>query len=268
MKPGNTKGFGFLLVLVLAAAGIFAFRWQAGQASRTELEQLRLRNKLLSLEASENHHPLGAPLASTDIAKLKSDQQAATLLRREIDDLREKQKAVAVAPTKSPAKVAPSAPEFVRTITNSLLPPSEWKLAGAATPAATLETSLWAAANGEIETLAGLLILEGDARVRADALLSKVSPQIRAQYSSPERIVALFTAKDVPLGGAQISDPENVPGGERKVLGARLKNVDGTSRVATFSLRQEGAEWKLVVPPKAVEKYEAMLSGAGGGGSN
>ncbi|MEO7798281.1 MAG: hypothetical protein ABIY47_11200, partial [Opitutaceae bacterium] len=256
--------------LSLLAVGVFGFRWQTAQKLRTELEQQRLRSKTLSLELSGNQRSLEPTLHPADVARLEEEKRAADLLRREIDDLREKQKAVAIVSTKSSAKVVPSAPpapEFVRTITNASLPPTDWKPAGAATPAAALETVLWAGANGDIETLAGLLILEGEVRTRADALLSKVSPQIRAQYPSPERLIALFTAKDVPLGGAQMSDPETVPGGERKVIGARLVNVDGSSRTATFFLRQQGAEWKLVVPPKAVEKYEAMLTGPGDVGS-
>ena len=268
MKPGNKKGAVVLAGLLLVGAVVFGFRWQAGHALRSELERARLRNKTLSLELSANQPASEATLSSADLAKLESERQAAILLRREIDELREKQQAVARTAPPEESKGLPTDPELVRGITNSVLAPSEWKRAGAATPAATFETSLWAAANGEIETLAGLLLLEGDARAKAEAMLSKVSPEIHAQYASPERLIALFTAKDVPPGGAQIIESKSPPGTERRTLGVRLVSADGGSRITGFSLRLQGAEWKLVVPPKAVEKYEAMWSGPSGAGGN
>jgi len=74
---------------------------------------------------------------------------------------------------------------------------------------------------------------------------------------SPERLIALLVADDVPLGSAMIV--AQVPTLPDPTVVALVLDPDGTQRMSKFSLRTEGNSWRLVVPAKVVERYAASL---------
>lgn len=81
---------------------------------------------------------------------------------------------------------------------------SEWKNRGHATPHATVETALWAAAGGDVSTLKSLLILAEPTREQAAALLARIPDGSRSLYTTPEDLIASFTVKNIPVGEAQL----------------------------------------------------------------
>ena len=265
MKPLEKIKYATLALLLGGAVAGVGFQSAKERRLREELGRLRVQSKILSLDLSGSSNPREPSLAPAEGAKLRADRDAAASLRREIASLQERREAlVARQPVVSLTKDAPPPAEPPRSITNSVLAPSEWKQRGAATPTDALETALWAGANGEIEALMPLLGLDGEARSKAEALLGKMASQIRAQYASPERLVALLSAKEVPLGGAQIMHVFSPASDGRKVLAVKLVSPDGSSRITTFNARPDGTQWKLTVPVKAVEAFEAMLTTGSG----
>jgi hypothetical protein len=145
--------------------------------------------------------------------------------------------------------------------TGSKVPCGEWRNAGTATSNATLETVLWAAAGGDVDRFAQCLsVPEGRVRERALALLESLPADVRGQYGTPERLVAFFAIKDVPLGTAQVAWWEKPPATPASAqVQVQLSIPDGPTKNLNLRFSQQGEEWKLVVPEAALTKYVSLL---------
>jgi hypothetical protein len=145
---------------------------------------------------------------------------------------------------------------------------SDWRNVGRHTPLANLETALWAAGGGDVDTLAGLVTFHDNARAKAAAVLAQLPPEIRAKYDSPEKMVAFFTVQDIPAtGSVRVLAEGRANEGERRLSvlffndhapPEEQKRYDGVRELA---FRPDEGGWKLVVPASAVEQYAAMLKG-------
>jgi hypothetical protein len=216
------------------------------RSARLETENDRLRKDRVS---------------AAELESLRGDREALARLRSEIEALRRR----AEDPARLKAIQAEVPVAQGESIMETQVRASAWRNAGTATPTATVETVLWAAAGGDVEKLASLLVFDPGVRAKAEALLASLPEAMRAEYDTPERLIAVLTAKDVPLGTARIFDPkfEDVSG--RRILMNLTPVVGPGSKPVAVSLRQEGGIWKLGVPASAVEKYAAMLKGAAAG---
>jgi hypothetical protein len=192
-------------------------------------------------------------------AALEADQTAIARLRAEIQQMKMR----ALARTRQPRPASNESITLPKTILNEMVPADGWRNAGQATPAATLETALWAAAAGDVESLAGLLAIDPVARVHLNGLLMRLPESLRHEYDTPERLMALLTARDVPSdGAAQIRDAHLSATGGTEVV-AVLRDASQKQRLATLTLRQEGPDWKLIVPAAVVDRYAGMLEKPG-----
>lgn len=238
---------GLAVVLTL----VVVLRAQRTDQLRVELESVRSRHQELIRLRTENHRLVTAQPSTSELESLRADHAALERLRAEIAPLRARA-------TSIDAK-AKSAGATISAVVSA----AQWGNAGWATPSAAFETALWAASGGDIDTLAKSMVLDAEARAKATALLDGLPATSRAEYRSPERLVALLTAKDVPMGSMQVigqaqQGPENV-----KIV-VRLQQTDGSVKTANLILRQDAGEWRLVVPPSVVDKYAALLKGTSG----
>lgn len=71
------------------------------------------------------------------------------------------------------------------------------KDAGRATPAATVQTLVWAVTHGEDAALAACIALDPAAREKAAAFITRLPPNARNAYRTPEQIAGLLVARDV-----------------------------------------------------------------------
>ena len=241
-------------VVVVVACGL-GWQRRAAEVMRAEVERLRGEREAWTHVQAENRRLAEVQVSETELKALRGDHAAVERLRGEIEGLRKRAEESARA-------VAKSAAPRERVITEVPLAAGAWKNSGNATPVAAFETVLWAAAGGDVDKLASLLRFDEGVRSQAEALFSGLSAATRAEYGTAERLIAALTARDVPLGTAKLFDTKADYGGDRR-MAAQLKDPEGKSRVALFSLRPEGGTWGLVVPASAVEKYTAMLKGAG-----
>ena len=241
----------------MVVAGGLGWQWRAGAALRAEVERLRGEREAWGHVRAENRRLAGAQASAKELEALRGDHAAVGRLRGEIEGLRKRAE-------ESARVAAERAAPRERVITEVPLAASAWKNSGNATPAATFETVLWAAAGGDVDKLASLLRFDPEVRAEAEALFASLSTAKRAEYGTAERLIAAFTARDVPLGTAKLFDSRMEYHGDRQ-MAAQLKDPEGKSRVAMFGLRPEGGTWGLVVPASAVEKYAAMLKGAAAG---
>jgi hypothetical protein len=137
------------------------------------------------------------------------------------------------------------------------VPAHLWKNTGQATPAAAFETALWAAAGGDVDALSGLLWFDARAQASAEKIFATLPAGLQQELRTPDRLIALLTAKDVPLGSAQIL--VQYPTAEGTKIVAQLIDSAGKAKESLFALRNEGTTWRLVVPADAVERYAVWL---------
>jgi hypothetical protein len=130
---------------------------------------------------------------------------------------------------------------------------STWRNQGRATPEAAVETMLWAAAGGDVTSMKDTLVLDRDARLKANEILADLASTPR-QFASVEDLAALVVAGKVPLDSAQIvARQQNQDDQVTEYL--RLKNAKGQTRQVFLSLVRAPGGWQLVVPGSALEEF-------------
>lgn len=158
-----------------------------------------------------------------------------------------------------------------------------WGFRGQATPQASIESVLWAAAGGDVATFKQLLLFSEETRTAAAKLLAAMPASARLAYPGPEDFISALTIKRIPLGEAQLvwlnqigsdnatacvflKDPLNpigsnesepVPQGAVKV--PPQLPADPKTGLTYLSLQREGNRWRVVVPPIAIEMMAKEL---------
>ena len=239
-------------LFAVALGACWIVRGSRTKRLRDAVELERTQQGELNRLKKENKRLAAAQPATDELQALRGDHEAVERLRGELTELRTR----TLTPPRSADRAAMALPAPITT-------PGEWKNAGCATPAAALETALWAASGGDIDTVALLIVLEPAVRAKTVALLEGLPAASRAEYRSPERLVALLATKDVPMGGIQVIAQAR-QGAEQTMIRVRLYQPDGSAKSTSLLLRQNAGEWRLVVPESAVDRYAAMLKGPAG----
>ncbi len=246
----------FVVILGVLIAGILALLgWHRRTTDALRAELDRQRASVARLQAAraaeQQEQQLAAVRARTEeLDRLLAERTAVARLREELTALRQR----ANETTSPPAdRARTERPSIVRNVLAFPL----WQNAGRATPEAAFETGLWASVNGDIDTLTSLLVLDSEARNEAAALYARLPESLRQEFVSPERLIAVLAAKDVPLGSATILDL--YPATNETKVSAQIFDAEGKHKLALLSLRPDDAGWKFVVPTNAVKRYAAWL---------
>ena len=248
----KTKATWFALGCLAVTLGL-VLAWQrlSMRPLQAELEVLRDQQQEIGRLRAQHERLAAMQIPETELQRLRSDRAAISRMRGEVDALRQR--------TEERARPAPAkAPE--RFTVGTEMPATDWRNAGAATPAAALETVLWAAAGGEMEAFAQRIKFDPAARKAALELLQSLPPGLRARHSSPEQLMAFLSIKDIPIGTATVtmwnqnSDPY-------QVVSFTLSAVEGKPRRVQLMFVREGEDWKLRATEAAVAKYVAALRG-------
>ncbi|MEO6003240.1 MAG: hypothetical protein ABIZ04_10215 [Opitutus sp.] len=231
-----TAGIVTTLVLQRQTEGALRNQLVLEREQNLEVNRLReLNRRLLEAQASEEQ-----------VSALRGDRVALERLRGDIDALTNR--ATESARSAAPKKSAPSA----------FIPVSAWKNAGRATPAAVLQTVLWAAAGGDLDALTQTLFLDAKVKAQADRIFAGLPDGIRQQYGSAERLIALLTAKDVPLGAMQPLE-EKAFGPNDVAIAVRLQSPEGKTTAVVLTAHRVDDGWRLKVPASALQKYVNAL---------
>ncbi|MDO8543570.1 MAG: hypothetical protein Q7S40_24275 [Opitutaceae bacterium] len=241
-----------LLVLQRNETAILRLEVRAAGQELIELRQLKEQRERL----------LRDQVSGSELEQLRAESTELERLRADIVASRQSA-ATAAKPNRILAPRAADAASTTATldVMNEIVPVGTLINAGRDTAAAAVQTALWAAAGGDVEQLAETLFLDPRARSKAQDLLASLSEEARAEYGTPERLVALFTAKDVPMGGARIIDFKRSDASGARLV-AQVMDASGKTRAVGLSVRQIGDIWKIAVPVAAVEKYAQLLKGA------
>ncbi len=250
---------GWLLPVGLVAIMVLLLAWQHLQLGplAAELEVLRDQEREFGRLRAERGRLAAEQIQADELQRLRSDRAAIGRMRGEVESLRQGTADREHRTTaKPPGRFGVGVP----------MPASEWRNEGAATPAAALETVLWAAAGGEVDVLAQRIRFDPAARTAALELLQSLSPESRARHGSPEQLLAFLSIKDIPIGAATVTGWRQTSATQHPVSLSLASGPDRIKPVALVFVR-DGEEWKLRATEGAVAKYAAALRGppAGGG---
>lgn len=140
----------------------------------------------------------------------------------------------------------------------NLMPAGAWKNAGKGTPEAAVESLMWASDSGDLEVLANSILLDAAARESAAAILARLPDATRRTYDTPEKLVALFLARDTDARAMQVLGANLA--GDDALVSLRLQKADGKTKEEGYQFRRTSDGWRLVVPGKSVEKMGKKLT--------
>lgn len=241
-----------------------AVAWWCQRQTVVKLMQEVTQARELSREAGRlrvaNERLIRGQISLAEIEGRRVDRAAMARLREEIERLKNSRRnrsqdaGVAVIVPTGAEETKEKDPVIAATMAENEFSETGWRNRGREAPGAALETLLWAARNGDTDTMAAMIALEGPALEKAEAMLSGLSGPLRAQYDTPERLVALLTARDVPVGIRLMG----FNGGATNTrLLVRLQNAGGGIKETEIALRRDPDGWRLVAPLSAVEGYAA-----------
>ncbi|HVT72813.1 MAG TPA: hypothetical protein VHD61_06730 [Lacunisphaera sp.] len=259
----------FVLTLVLVAAGaVVAAGWLAGRATAARLQA--------ESDALRQRHG--------ELVRLQGERRR---LQDAMNDAlhRAAPRAAEAANAEVPPPVEePPVAAVPRLFPGEWMASGTWSNRGSATPPEALETVLWAAARGEIPTLAALLELDEVTRAKAADLLGRLPAKERNILGSPENLIAIATMNNIPRTEAQVAwfsetDADSATIGlllgttetdtAAQVVGDPAAEVlapppmladQRNSKLAFLTLHRSAAGWRLLVPATAVDRMAAELS--------
>ncbi|MEO7412641.1 MAG: hypothetical protein ABIZ81_04730 [Opitutaceae bacterium] len=238
-----------LTIGTLAMFGVALQQRATNGALRTEASRLQALNREADALRAKNLLLTGHQVSAEELARLREAALEESRLRVEANELRRKaQEAATSEGGASPADAPQPAPEF-------------WTNAGRTTPLAALQSTVWAARQGDTNTLAGLIAFDAAGRALVDALFARLPDESRVLTGSAEKAFATLLAVRLPqdLGSAEVTTGP-VTMGDELTLGMRLKRTDGESKEAKLRFAHDAEGWRMVVPAKVVENYIATLS--------
>jgi hypothetical protein len=177
-------------ILLLATCVVIGVIWgrdrMAAARLRAEVDALRQENSAL-------------PTARNERERLRA-LQVETAQRVQ----RERETAERMAREAAAAAVTGHTRQSAALTVGEWRAPTSWQNRGQATPAATIETALWAAGGGDLAALQKLLQIDDAVRAKADAIRARLPDAARAAYPTAEHLIAAFATKSLPLGEAQL----------------------------------------------------------------
>ena len=250
--------WGFALILMLVAIALVILDWQRRTAIklREEIGHRRAAAADQSRLDAEAQQLAAKQLSPDELERLHAERSAVTSLRAEIETMRRRlQASTRVAVDRDAVAMELTAKE--PSMESDLVAANFWKNAGEATPVSAFQTALWAGAGGDVEKLASLLAFDDEARIKAEAIFANLPPNLQQELATPQQLIALLVAKDIPLGSARILTRSGTP--TEAKISAKLLDAEGKSKTVNLSLRTDANKWRFVVSGKTIERYAARL---------
>jgi hypothetical protein len=193
-----------------------------------------------------------AMIGASDFAKLR--EEIAGLKKNTQQVVEFVQMAQAASAMKDMSNAAASTPE-------KIIPANELKNLGKATPEAAVQTTIWAATGGDVDTLANGMTFTPAGRVKADAWFATLSDSTRQQYGSPEKVIALLVSKDAAgLAGMQVLGQKEISANDVG-LRVRFATNDGQTKDDNMVMHRVNDGWRLLLNDTVVQKFANKLGG-------
>jgi len=233
-----------LLALALAAGAAQLLQRQATAQLRGEIALLREEQRELARLRAEHARLMAMQPAPAELEQLRGDRAALERLRGELDQLR--------ARTDEMARAAERA-------ALPLTPVANLRNAGRATPAATVETLFWAAANHDSETVASMLSFEPKLRQAVDLFFGALPEAVRTKYGTVERLLGQFLADEMSVAAMRVVQ-EKPAGADRAELIVRVQSQEGFAREKPLVLNRGDDGWRLAVSPRTVQNIANQIA--------
>jgi hypothetical protein len=105
-----------------------------------------------------------------------------------------------------------------------------------------------------------LIGFDPNARQKADALFASLPEQARAQYGSPEKVIATLVAAQMPTNYSAVAAvKQSEPNPDVSLMTLRVEEGTGSQRDIDFKFQRDQNSWRLSVPQSAVNRYAALL---------
>jgi hypothetical protein len=248
------------LAIALATGAAWWLQRQAAAELRTEIALAREDGRELVRLQAENGRIAASLPSDAELARMRADHAAIAELRSQLEQskqsLQARERALAapvpVAGTNRAAALGGGADQTTR------LPPLT--NAGRATPAAAAETAFWAAGKRDVDSLASLLTFAPAVRQDVEQLLASLPPGKRAEFGTPERLVAQ-SMLNIPLPvGLRVIDEKQIDP-DHANLGVEMQSESGASgRTVPLSLERSPDGWRLLVPAGAIRDLARTLA--------
>jgi hypothetical protein len=225
-----------MFALAVVAGAALLLQRQAAAQLRDEIALLRDENRELGRLRAEHQRLVAAQPTAAQLDAIRADHAAVVRLRSEIEALK--------ARTDETARA-------VEQATLPLIAASQWKNAGRATPAAAVETMLWAASRRDLDTMASMIGFDAQLRPSVDQFFAAIPESVRAQHGTVERLVAQSLMKNLPLVAMRITAEGQ--SGAAASLTVRLQSQDGSTKDLWVSMQRGDAGWWLAVPARTVQ---------------
>lgn len=244
---------GIASVLVLAGATGLILQQKTSTQLRGEIEELRRQGGENTRLRAENRR---LTQAVAEGAVLRDEHAELVRLRAEIAALKNQ------PPTPAPAPVRRSggaAAGQAVPAASGMVPVEAMGNVGRATPRAAGQTEAWAIQRGDVDTAASLLTFAPEERAKMEALVAALPDNLREQYGTPERLMAMVMAGlPRPIAAVQVLD-EMEQGPDDYVQHIQLKYSDGRVRTDELLFHRDADGWRRVVSPATVDRVITAL---------
>lgn len=143
----------------------------------------------------------------------------------------------------------------------NITPVGALKNAGKGTPAQAVESILWAATGGDVELLSDGLLIEPKAKPKAAEWFATLPEATRAQYGSPEKVLALMIARDAAaLSGMQVLAQQEIKP-DLTAVRVRMQVDTGKTKDETLAFYRAPDGWRMILPQDFLEKQMKALGG-------
>lgn len=139
--------------------------------------------------------------------------------------------------------------------------PKRWPIrrytnAGQSTPTAALQTMAWACDQGDVETMAGLFLIDEDVRPQANAIYEAIPAKQKAEWSSVEAFAAAIIVHngiEQPYPGAEVLALAKI----EHITESRVMLLLPGAVVSGVVFQQTAGGWKYVIREAVVAEYIA-----------
>jgi hypothetical protein len=238
------------IVLGLLATGLGAGLWLQSSANQSlREEQARLLLQAAELVRFQNLRAQkdAATTSPSDQEKLQSEIDEENQLRSRIVELKETQARLTATNTTPVVKKRSEA---------------VWRNAGQASPTDTVHSVIWAAMNGEVETLMPMLAFDPESRIAAEALRNGLPAATQALYPTVEQLIATMIAGRMAPDFVQADAIEQTNEDANRISAKVQLQRSGKaakSREVTFCFQRNGADWQLLVPKSVIDDFQQSL---------
>lgn len=237
----------------------------AGASTPVILQQqanARLRAQVENLQALEQQHARSEQ-SRGEALKAQADELAR--LRTEHDELIRLRSQASGASRQRQPTVAGAKPNVGKSQTPTespsipLIPATDWKNVGTASPSAAMQTLFWASSNKDTNAFINTLIWDADAKAKLDSLFAASPDSIRQEFGSVDGLIyqGMMGGQDTPMTGFGVVSV-NTQGDEATLI-EEHQYTDGKVRQNPIKLHREADGWRIVLDEKRLEKLGAYL---------